>query len=240
LLRESLQSRFSLMHNGRAVPGARVAPIDGPTEPDPDTLFARAEQTGGDWSGLVRRAGTTPRLTHTVTLANDSLAEQQSRLLHVRGICTVRADGLFDVEQHLYNPHGSIFHLLCDDATVAGGRAPDAATYIAAGVAFCFMTQFGRYATIARRNLEHYRITQDLHWSPGSQSAAAHEGLAEPVETHVFLSSTEDDGFARALLEMGEQTCFLHALCRSVLRTDVTVRLYPQDGSLPEARPPAV
>jgi hypothetical protein len=239
LLRESLRSRFSLTHNGQAVPGARVGAIDAPTERDPDVLFARAEQQSGDWPELVRRAGKTPRLKHTVTLANDSLAEQQSRLLHVRGICTVRADGLFDVEQHLYNPHGSIFHLLCDDATVAGARAPDAATYVAAGIAFCFLTQFGRYAAIARRNLQHYRVTQDLRWSPGSTSEAAQEGMAEPVETHVFLDSTEDDGFARTLLEMGEQTCFLHALCRSALRTDVTVRPFAKDGSLPEARAPA-
>ncbi len=236
LLRGSLRSRFSLTHNGRAVRGARVAPIEGAREPDPAAYFAGAEPQTRTWSSTVRRGGKTPRLAHTVTLANDSLAEQQRRLLHVRGICTLRADGVLEVEQHLYNPHGSIFHFLCD--ATDGRRAPDAASYVAAGIAFCFMTQFGRYAAIAKRKLEHCRVTQDLHWSPGADAAA--EGEAEPVETHVFVDSAEDDAFARTLLEMSEQTCFLHALCRTALQTEVTVRNYPQDASLPEARAPAV
>ncbi len=239
LLRASLRSRFSLTRNGSAVSGARVAAIEGATEPDPAAYFVGAEPRAGTWSSVVRRAGKTPRLAHTVTLANDSLAEQQSRLLHVRGICTRRADGLLEVEQHLYNPHGSIFRFLCDDAT-DGRRAPDASSYVAAGIAFCFMTQFGRYAAIAKRKLEHCRVTQDLHWSPGAGAAAAGEGQAEPVETHVFVDSPEDDAFARTLLEMSEQTCFLHALCRTALRTEVTVREYPRDAALPEARAPAV
>jgi hypothetical protein len=236
LLRASLRSRFSLTHNGGAVPGARVAAIEGAPEPDPAAYFVGAEPQADTWSSVVRRAGKTPRLAHTTTLANDSLAEQQSRLLHVRGICTLRADGLLEVEQHLYNPHGSIFHFLCD--ATDGGRAPDASSYVAAGIAFCFMTQFGRYAAIAKRKLEHCRVTQDLHWSPGASAAA--EGQAEPVETHVFVDSAEDDGFARTLLEMSEQTCFLHALGRTALRTEVTVRDYPQDASLPAARAPVV
>jgi hypothetical protein len=238
LLRASLPSRFSLTHNGRAVPGAHVAAIEGVPEPDPAEYFVRADLRAGNWSSVVRRAGKTPRLAHTVTLANDSLAEQQRRLLHVRGICTQRADGLLEVEQHLYNPHGSIFHLLCD--ATDGRRAPDASSYVAAGIAFCFMTQFGRYATIAKRKLEHCRVTQDIHWSPGAGAAADGEGLAEPVEAHVFVDSGEDDTFARTLLEMSEQTCFLHALCRTALQTEVTVREYPRDAAPPEARAPAV
>ena len=238
LLRGSLRSRFSLTHNGRAVPRAHVAAIERATEPDPGAYFVGAEPRAGTWASLVRRAGKTPRLAHTVTLANDSLAEQQSRLLHVRGICTPRADGVLEVEQHLYNPHGSIFHFVCDDAA-DGRRAPDASSYVAAGIAFCFMTQFGRYAAIAKRKLEHCRVTQDIHWSPGAGAAADGEGAAEPVETHVFVDSAEDDAFARTLLEMSEQTCFLHALCRTALQTEVTVREYRQDAALPEARAPA-
>jgi hypothetical protein len=238
LLRGSLRSRFSLTHNRRAVPGARVAEIEGAREPDPAPYFAGAEAQAGTSSNAVRRAGKTPRLAHTVTLANDSLAEQQRRLLHVRGICTLRADGMLEVEQHLYNPHGSIFHFLCD--ATDGRRAPDSSSYVAAGIAFCFMTQFGRYATIAKRKLEHCRVTQDLHWSPGAGAAADGDGAAEPVETHVFVDSAEDDVFARALLEMSEQTCFLHALCRTALQTEVTVREDALDAALPEARAPAV
>jgi hypothetical protein len=68
----------------------------------------------------------------------------------VRGICTLREDGVKQVELRLYNPHGSVFYSLSDEAPENGGRglAPDAASYLSAGIGFCFMTQFGRYASI--------------------------------------------------------------------------------------------
>jgi hypothetical protein len=40
----------------------------------------------------------------------------------------------------------------------------------------------------------------------------------------VFLDSGEDDAFARAALDMGEQSCFLHALCRTDIKTRVRVQ----------------
>ena len=167
-----------------------------------------------------------------MTLAGDSLAEQQSRLLHVRAICAVRDDGVKEIEQHLYNPHGSIFRFMSDEAPVdgGGGRAPDAASYVSAGIGFCFMTQFGRYSQIVKRQLDRYRIVQDTHFSLGGASAATGKpGAAAPVETHVDLDTREDDDFARTALDMAEQTCFLHALCRTPLKTKVAIRDYAGD-----------
>jgi hypothetical protein len=40
----------------------------------------------------------------------------------------------------------------------------------------------------------------------------------------VALASDADDEFARRALDMSEQTCFLHALCRTKLRTRIRVR----------------
>ena len=54
-------------------------------------------------------------------------------------------------------------------------------------------------------------------------------GEADPVETHVALTTDEDDGFARTALDMSEQTCFLHALCRTELKT--RIRLRPLEAS---------
>jgi hypothetical protein len=77
----------------------------------------------------------------------------------------------------------------------------------------------GRYAGIARKELGSYRIVQDTHFSLGGASGGTGvAGTANAVETHVFLETSEDDGFARRLVDMGEQTCFLHALCRTDLR----------------------
>jgi hypothetical protein len=221
LVRGSHESRFSLTHNGRELVGPPAA------GPFPD--FAHAVPQDGPWSRLVRRGGTTPRTSHSVTLAGGSLAEQQNRRLHVRGVCTLRDDGVKEVEQHLYNPHGSIFRFLCDEAPVNGGegRAPDAAAYISAGIAFCFMTQLGRYAQIMRKRLDTHRIVQDTHFSLGAAAGGTGSaGRAAPVETRVYLDSGENDDFARTALRMGEQTCFLHALCRTDLGVKVSVSGY--------------
>ncbi len=86
---------------------------------------------------------------------------------------------------------------------------------MSAGIAFCFMTQFGRYAEIVRKELPSYRIVQDTHFARGD--GAGTPGTADPVETHVFLDTPEGDDFAREVLDMSEQTCFLHALCRTDL-----------------------
>jgi len=65
---------------------------------------------------------------------------------------------------------------------------------------------------------------QDIHFSKGGASGGTGQaGRADPVETHVYLHSLEDDEFARAALDMGEQTCFLHAFCRTDLKAKVRV-----------------
>jgi hypothetical protein len=234
LMRGAKESLFSLTHNGRVIPLAEALPMSQPTETDPGDRFDAATPAPGDWSGLIRRGGKTPQVEHTVTMANDSLADHQNRLLHLRVICTLREDGVKQVEQQLYNPHGSVFHFLCDEAPCNGGQglAPDAASYISAGIGFCFMTQFGRYAKIVKKELQEYRIVQDTHFSLGGASAGTGvAGAADPVETHVFLVTAEDDDFARTALDMSEQTCFLHAFCKADLKTKVSIQ--PHDAPLP-------
>ena len=229
LMRGAKESLFALSHNGRAIPLAKALPLKRALNANPEAAFAEAMPTREDWSKLILRGEMTPKATHTVTLANDSLADQQSRLLHVQGICTLRDDGVKQIEQRLYNPHGSIFHFLCDEDTVNGGKglAPDAASYISAGIGFCFMTQFGRYAKIVKKDLQHYSILQDTHFSLGGASGGTgNEGAAGPIETQVFLDTGEDDDFARTILDMAEQTCFLHAFCKADLKTKVSIQPY--------------
>ena len=171
----------------------------------------------------MRRNGMSPETDEITSSAGSSYAEEQSRRLHVRGICTLRPDGVKVIEQHLFNPHGSIFYLLSEEGEAAGGRgrAPDAMSYASAGLAFCFLTQFGRYAKIVRKPLKSYSVVQDTHFSPVS---ATEPGATDPVETHVHLESDQDDDFARQALRMSEQTCFLHALCRSEVALDLRLQ----------------
>ena len=237
LMRGSKESLFTLTHNGQEIDPKKALRVGAAALRDPGDRFDAAISTDRDWSSLIRRGAMTPKAEHSVTLQGDSLAERQNRLLHVRGICTLRDDGVKMIEQHLYNPYGSIFHFLSDEAPENGGKglAPDAVSYISAGIGFCFMTQIGRYAKIMKKDLKEYRIVQDTHFSLGGASGGTRQpGTAEPVETHLHLVTGEDDEFARTLLDMGEQTCFLHAFCKADLKTRVRIRSM-SESTLPPA-----
>lgn len=215
LIRQALTNSFTLTVNGSALPDTSGSRRGTPL-PDPRPLFAKVAPAYPPPEPLVARAGMTPLTQEATSHAGSSYAPEQHRTLHLRGVCTVRPDGVAMIEQHLYNPHGSIFRLLCDEApsNAGAGRAPDANAYISAGIGFCFMTQFGRFAKIAGKRLDGYRIVQD------TRLAAGH---ADPVETHVYLDTPEDASFAREVLDVGERTCFLHALCRTEVVTHVHV-----------------
>jgi hypothetical protein len=238
LLRGSKESLFTLTHNGSEIEPDLAKRIGRPADPDPGDHFDQAVPAAGDWSGLIGRGGMTRKAEHTVTMANDSLSDHQNRSLHIRVICTLRDDGVKQIEQQLYNPHGSIFYFLSDEAPENGGQglAPDAASFISAGIGFCFMTQFGRYAKIVKKDLQQYRIVQDTHFSLGGASGGTGEaGAADPVETHVYLDTLEDDAFARRALDMSEQTCFLHALCKADLKTKVSIQAFAAQIDPPAA-----
>jgi uncharacterized OsmC-like protein len=221
LLRVAQPSRFSLNHNGNDLKTLRVAPTALEVAPSALRGFADVPVANGSWSGLVTRLGMSPKVAHTVTMAGDSLAAEQNRLLHLRGLCALRPDGLAVVDVQMFNPHGAVYRFLCDPSD--GIRAPDALTYAAAGLGFCFMTQFGRFAAITRQQLHDYRIVQDIR---------VRDDVTQPVSTRVFLSSAESDDAARQMLDIAEQTCFLHALCRESRNTTVTLQLV-ESGVLP-------
>jgi hypothetical protein len=222
------ESLFSLSHNGETIACGRVAPVPSARiAAIRNGVFDRVTPASGDWSGLIVKNGLTPKTAETTGFAGSSLAEHQDRTLHIRGICSLRPDGAKHVEQQLFNPHGSIFHYLCDEASEnsGSGLAPDACTYISAGIAFCFMTQLGRYAKIAKKILQECRVVQDTHFSLGGASGGTGTaGEADPVETHVHLRTGESDAFSQDALDMSEQTCFLHALCRTELKVRIRIR----------------
>lgn len=219
-------SLFTLSWNGDQIPVGDVAALEGGPEPDPTTAFDMVEIADtGMADDLMVKVKPADQMVGVPGGVNSSLQESQSRTLHVQARCALREDGVKVIHENLFRPIGSEFRFLSDEALEAGGQglAPDAATYLAAGIGFCFMTQFGRYARITKRKLDEYRIVQDIHFAPISPGEP---GRADPVETHVYLVTPEGEEFARKTLDMGERTCFLHATCRTDLTPEVGVEIF--------------
>lgn len=217
LLRGVKESLFTLSWNGDQIDVGEVRRLDRQMAPDPGPGFADvaiADLPVAD--DLMVKVVPADEIEGVPGGVNTSLQDSQSRTLHVQARCRLRPDGLKVIHENLFRPIGSEFQFLSEEAPDAGGqgRAPDAMTYLSAGIGFCFMTQFGRYAAITKKRLDEYRIVQDTHFGPGS---------AEAVETHVYLVTPEGEEFARRTLDMGERTCFLHATCRTDLDMEIEV-----------------
>jgi organic hydroperoxide reductase OsmC/OhrA len=149
-----------------------------------------------------------------------SLTDEQDRRLNIGAIAVMRADGIKEIQQMQYSPHGTSFKFLSSE----DGRAPDANSLISAGIGFCFMTQFGRFVSMLKLDLSDYRIVQDTHFSLGGASGGTGKaGEADPIETHVYLETGESDTVAQEMLDISEQTCFLHAFCRTDLKTKLKI-----------------
>jgi len=176
LMRGQLDSLFSLMKNGDALSLGKASAIDGVPYPDPGDHFAKAKpKTEAAFNPLSWPHGITPKKEVAGGTANagSSLAEEQNRTLNIGAICTLREDGMKQIQQMQYSPHGTSFNFLCEEATVNGGTGK--------------------------------------------------AGTADPLETHVYLETSEDDDTAREMLDMSEQTCFLHAFCRTDMKTKLKI-----------------
>jgi hypothetical protein len=224
LLSGESHSLFTLSCNGDQVQVGEVGALDEAAHADPAGVFDKVEISDMPVADdLMVKVKSADQVEGAPGGVNSSLQESQSRTLHVQARCRLRDDGVKTVHENLFQPIGSEFRFLSDEPPESGGLglAPDAATYLAAGIGFCFMTQFGRYASITKRRLAGYRIVQDTHFSTGGPGS---RGDADPVETHVYLDTLEGEEFARKTLDMGERTCFLHATCRTALEPKVTVK----------------
>ncbi len=227
LMRGRLDSLFTLAKNGEELWPAKAIPLGSPILPDPGDQFARAAPDPAEIV-LMEPVGVTPRkaVAGGTSAAASSLADEQNRTLNIGATCTLREDGIKEIVQLQYSPHGTSFRFLSEEAEINGGRgrAPDANTLISAGIGFCFMTQFGRFVSMLKLDLPEYRIIQDTHFSLGGASGGTGKaGQADPVETHVHLTTSESDEVAREMLDISEQTCFLHAFCRTDLKTKLKV-----------------
>ncbi len=222
LMRGTHTSLFKLARNGMELPTNKAAELEGELIPDPGDKFARSTPEPGG-QNLMEPVGPTPKknVIKGTSAAAGSLADDQDRRLNIGAVAVKRDDGITEIQQMQYSPYGTSFRFLSSE----DGRAPDANTLISAGIGFCFMTQFGRFVSMLGLDLPDYRIVQDTHFSLGGASGGTGKaGEADPVETHVYLETSEPDEMAQEMLDISEQTCFLHAFCRTDLKTRLKVR----------------
>ena len=221
LMRGQLTSLFKLAKNGAEVACNKASELDGALLPDPGNLFTSLEAQPSELV-LMEKVGPTPKkeVRGGTATGSSSLSDEQDRRLNIGAVAVLREDGIKEIQQMQYSPYGTSFRLLSSE----DGRAPDANTLISAGIAFCFMTQFGRFVSMLKLDLPDYRIVQDTHFSLGGASGnTGKPGEADPIETHVYLQSSESDEIAQEMLDISEQTCFLHAFCRTDLKTKLKV-----------------
>jgi uncharacterized OsmC-like protein len=225
LLRSALASEFSLANNGEPLAVGRVQPwIDAPTRELAAATFDSAEpdQTAGSPRDIITKLDSAQVVFGVEGGAGSSLRAEQERSLHVRGIVTMREDGLSETHVQLFKPIGSNFRFLCAVDETLGGKmiAPKPLDYLSAGIAFCYLTQIGRYASIMKYELGRYALTQDTAFGLASDRGPS---SAEPVRTRVALAGAVDDDTARRVVDMGERTCFLHAASRMALKSKVRI-----------------
>ena len=221
LMRGVHESLFKLSKNDVELTTEKVRELSISQLPKPSHCFSDAKPLNTNLT-LVEPVGITPKkiVSKGTSSGGSSLSHDQDRRLNIGALATLRADGIKEIQQMQYSPHGTSFRFLSSE----DGRAPDANSLISAGIGFCFMTQFGRFVSMLNLNLTDYKIIQDTHYSlAGGSDKTGKPGKALPIETHVYLDTTESDSVAQEMLDVSEQTCFLHAFCRTDLKTKLKI-----------------
>jgi organic hydroperoxide reductase OsmC/OhrA len=230
IMRTALDNSFKTTLGGRDIGVKKVKLSTTPATNDPAGLFehvtpAEVASYAGNIIEKQEGADTSSNKKGGSAIGH---AVEQKRVVQVRAALTLREDGLKTIQTQCIQPSGgSVFNFLSDDPEAFGGqgRAPTGLDYISAGVSFCFMTQLGRFAILAKQDLQSYGIVQDTRFSlPGASAKLDREATAEAADTHVFLTSDAGDEANRILVDMGEQTCYLHACYSGVAKTRLLIR----------------
>jgi len=154
------------------------------------------------------------------------LLPEIDRTVHIRGIGKVKNEHQNEVQTSFYHPLGSIFQYVSDlhEQDVAGNEAPSALTYHGASLAFCFMTQFHRYADVNKIDLSALRIVQ---LTPFDLELNNNQNLV--FDTHIFVDGDFSDEVGTDLVKMAHQVCFLHAALESSNEIHYSIQLNQQE-----------
>lgn len=111
-------------------------------------------------------------------------------------------------------PSFGAFELHCDEGKSIGGSdtAPAPLSYLAAGIAFCFLTHLKGYADSERLKVSSIRIEQRMKFQsriPGMtvEMGGQMEGLSKGVESFVVVETDESPEVIARMVEVAEKAC---------------------------------
>lgn len=188
------------------------SPLDGSDELD-DLIWKTGQTNEGEIEPAIN--GTDDKIKRIVrTIAGDSV------LLDPAGV--VETDTVLGL------PGMSNFKLKTDER-VDGDQAPSGLALIAAGIAFCYLTQIERYTIHQKFNIRGARLVQYTPFTlEGDPADGSWKGDIEPVDTHLFLSGDEDDETHEKLMKIAATVCYLHATLADSVVADVKISLNGQ------------
>ncbi|MCG6877524.1 MAG: OsmC family protein [Betaproteobacteria bacterium] len=214
---------FALYVNGRRCPVKRVAAARSADAVDPFLAHGKAPAPlAGDEAGepIITRLDPDPNDERPKLIAPEGFVP-----ILIRGASEVVDSAGVVAATALPASPGARFRLLAD-ARPAPRRAPTPLALAAAGVAFCYMTQLSRYVEHRKHKVHGIRVVQLNRFGvSGRAEDFSLRGSVAPFETHVFLNADEPDELMQTLLEIAENTCYLHAALRSALPGRVEVAL---------------
>ena len=224
VMRTPLTSRFSLTCNGK-----RLATNEAPECSDPvvgaeAALFDELEPVGAFARDLIRKVVTDASDTASQK-PGSGLNPEQKRELLVGGTCSLTKDGIKEIRVRHAMRTATAFHFLSDSSARFGGgeMAPPGTVLAAAGIGFCYMTQLGRFAKMAKQDLKSYAITQDMSFGvPGASGGTDAQATAGAAVTHVHLEMGAGAD-ARLVTDMAARMCFLHSACAAGHKTKVNL-----------------
>ena len=225
-MREVLANTFGLSVNGQQIPVTRVKASTNAREAEP---FAPGTAPLSPLTGWHEREELIGRFDPGPDAPPPRVASAEGTVaIELAGTGALDAgskDALIATMVEARFP-GSRYHFLSDENPGPEAIAPSGLAYLCAGIAFCYMTQFARYIEHRKLKVDSLKLVQTIPFR--LDETAGCEGLQggiEPVDTQVFMQSHESDETMQHLLEIAENTCYLHAALRSALPASVTVAI---------------
>lgn len=129
-------------------------------------------------------------------------------------------------------PTFGAFQLYCDEGSVIGGSdtAPAPLSYLAAGIAFCFLTHIKGYADSQDLDISSIKIEQKMKFQsriPGmtADMGGQMEGHSKGIETFVLIESGESDEEIEKMIDVAERACMAAQTVLNAVPASTSIRI---------------